>query len=98
MLIHYERLDLTTSSGEASGNTQKLMGVVLGIYVKPATSTTQYTITITDEAGMIVYVRTEEIGDIADDEMIAVKEIYTISITGATKDEAFLVRLGIREE
>jgi len=41
MLIHPEKLELTTSSGTIAGNTQKLMGVCFEILVKPATETTE---------------------------------------------------------
>ena len=98
MLIHPERLDLTTVGGAASGNTQKLMGVVLGVYVKPATETTQYTITITNPSGIIVYERIGETGTLAENQRIPVRDVYTVALSGATANEAFIVELGIQEQ
>jgi len=98
MLIHPEQLKLTTATGAASGNTQKLMGVVLGIHVKPATETTAYTITITNPSGIVVVERTGETGTLSEISSLPVNGIYTIAITGATRDELFLVELGVHEE
>ncbi len=95
--IHPEQLQLTVLLGSVSGNTQNLMGICHHIAIKPATSTTQYDISIVDSSGIVVYERTGEIGTLSELLELPVRDIYTISLTNVTVDELFIIKLNIRE-
>jgi len=98
MLIHPELLKLTTSAGSASGNTQNLMGICYEILVKPATESTVYDIKITDSSSIVIYERTTETGTLSEIDTLPMKDVYTITISNATEDELFLVKLMLREQ
>ena len=98
MLIHPEKLSLTTSSGSASGNTQKIIGIVRQILISPATANTSYTMTITNPSGIEVYERTAETGEASELTAIPVTGIYTVALSDATNDELFEIELLIEEQ
>jgi len=96
-LIHPEKLELTTVLGTVSGNTNRVMGMCAEILVKPATETTQYDISLTDESGIVVFELTSEIGTLADIVFLPLHEVYTVKIDNATANEKFIIKLMIRE-
>jgi len=98
MLIHIERLTLTTSSGSASGNTtSKLRGICYEILVKPATASTQYDISIVNNNGLTIYARTSEVGDMGENMELPMQGANTVSLSNATADELFIIELVMRE-
>lgn len=98
MLIHPEQVKLTTAAGVASGNTQKLNGIVYEILVKPATASTTYDITMTDSSGVVVYERLSETGTLAEVNTLPVWGVYTISLANATANELFIIKLMMEEQ
>lgn len=98
MLIHPEKVSLTTVLGAASGNTQNLNGIVYEILVKPTTSTTTYDITLTDSSGVVIFEQLSETGTLNEVNMLPVWGVYTISLANATANEAFLVKLMMHEQ
>lgn len=97
MLIHQEKIQLTTSSGSASINSDNIRGICHHIIVKPTTSNTQYNITITNSDSIIIYERTSEIGLLSELLTLPIRGIYTIAISSATNDELFNIQLIIQE-
>jgi hypothetical protein len=93
MLIHGGRLDLTTASSTASGNTKYLRGLCHHVIVQPDTETTTYDIKIVNPNGVCIYERLSEVGTLSDLETIPVLGIYTITISNSTADEAFIIQL-----
>jgi len=96
-IIHPEIKTGTAASGSFTVNTQFLSGILGQVIVEPTTSTTQYDISITDKESIKIYERTSEIGTIAEEVLLPVYGIYTISISNATVDEAFTVKLSIND-
>ncbi len=99
ILIHKETLSGTTSSGSFSVNTSnlKVEGLMSIVCARPATSTTIYDIKIVDNGGFTIYERTDETGELAEEVLLPVRDIHTITISNATNDELFNLRLYIRE-
>ena len=97
--IHKETLSGSTSSGSLAKNTNNLRtgGLLSIVSAKPATTTTQYDIKIVDDGSFTIYERTSEIGELAEEVLLPVRGVYTITISNATRDENFDLRLHIRE-
>ena len=93
MLIHSETNTITVSGETGSANTGNIRGLVRQILVKPDTETTQYDISITNPAGIVVYRRTSETGTLSEPLSMPIRGIYTLAISGATKEEDFLTQL-----
>lgn len=91
MLIYNIEISQTASSGDWSFNTPKIHSSLLKqIIVKATTSTTTFTLTITDENNNIAYVNdTPATGTLREEVEIPVKGIYTIAVSSASADEAF---------
>ena len=96
--IHRETMTLTTSSGSASGNTvPSIQGILRQVIASPATSSTTYNITITNADSRIIYKRTSETGDLAENVQIPIKRINTVALSSATADELFNIELVIEQ-
>jgi hypothetical protein len=89
------RRTLTASSGSDS-DTFTSNGLLHQIYFKPATSTTQYDVTLTDGGSVDVFKRTSEVGTLNEFVTLPVQGAYTLSLANATVDEAFTVLLMVR--
>lgn len=86
---------LTTSSGSDS-DTFTAQGICHQILVKPATSSTQYDVSLTDTNSIVVFNNTDEVGTMNEFIALPVSGAYTISVDNATADEAFTVLIVIR--
>jgi hypothetical protein len=93
MLIHPEKLTLTTSSGSATGNTQRLVGVLRQVVVSPVSASTTYDVTITNPQSSTVYERLSETGELSEEVQLPLHGIHTVSLANATADEAFTIQL-----
>ena len=88
----------TTSSGAWSGNTEAVIGGLCHqVYVKSATSTTTFDVTITDKYDVEVRKFTDITECINDLTPWIAKDIHTVSISSASADEDFTVLLCFRE-
>ncbi len=97
-IIHKEPLNLTTVSGSASGNTNKLLvGLLRQILAKPATLTTVYDITITSPESLIIFEATGCVGNYGIEVALPIRGIHTVTISNATVDEAFTIGLNVEE-
>ncbi len=95
ILFNPIRKTLTASSGSAS-DTFNSLGICHQIIVKPATSTTQYDISLTDPGSLVVFKRTSEVGTLNELITLPMVGAYTISIDNATVDEAHKVYIAVR--
>ncbi len=87
-----------TVSGVWSGNTELLSGSLCHqVLVKATTSSTTFDLTITDKHDADVRKFTDITGTINDLTPWLAKGIYTISISSASKNEAFTVLLCFRD-
>ena len=92
-LIHPEKLTLTTSSGSATGNTKRLVGILRQVVVSPATSSTVFDVTITNPQSSTVYERLSEAGELSEEVQLPLHGIHTVSLSNATADEEFSIQL-----
>jgi len=97
MLIHKEKLTVTTSSGDASINTRHIRGMCYQILITPVTPTVTFNYAIEDSDGIEVFYRTSEVGEYAELTDLPLRGIYTIKVDSATEDELFKIQLLIRE-
>jgi len=98
MIIHKEILSGTPSLGDLAVNTEvTFMGVLRQIIVSPATSTTTYNLTITDDNSLDMFCESSITGSYAPEVALPVRGIYTITIDSATNDELFTIVLGVEE-
>lgn len=99
MLIHKERLTGTTASGSLTLTTKKFSGVwCTQVYVKPLTATTTYTIAITDHDNDEMFKEEAIQGKLDRQVNLLMREAYTVAITSASADEAFIVVLNVKEK
>jgi hypothetical protein len=77
-----------TVAGVLSFNTSEIRGNINLFQVKPATSTTRYTVTVTNDESVVVY-KVSNSGNLVDERIKSWYGIYTIAISGATADENF---------
>lgn len=98
-MVYKFRNTLTTVAGSASGNTVPLHGICKYIYIEPETLTTTYNVTITDDDNDTV--KNFDLrffkGVMRDFTEFIVQGIYTISISNATENEDFEVKMLVRE-
>ena len=98
MTIHKEILAGTTSSGALSVNTVvSFNGIMRQILISPTTATTQYNLTISDDASLNILCEDSITGDYSPEVALPVKGIYTVAIDSATADEAFSMSLVVEE-
>jgi hypothetical protein len=98
MTIHHETLTGTASAGALSVNTRTLSGSLLrNILVKPATETTVYDLTITNDRSIIMFELLSETGTLSQEVALPVRGVYTVAIANATADEAFTIQLVSQE-
>jgi len=98
-MVYKYKDTITTVAGSASGNTLPLHGICKYIYIEPTTATTTYNVTITDDDNHTV--KNFDLrffkGAMRDFTEFVVQGIYTISISNATANEAFTVKMLVRE-
>lgn len=86
---------LTASSGSAS-DTFSATGLCHQILVKPETSSTQYDISLTDSASVVIFKRTSEVGTMNELVTLPLIGAYTVAIDNATVDEDHTVLIIVR--
>jgi hypothetical protein len=88
----------TTSSGALSTNTvAALQGIAREIIISPATSTTTYNLTITNDNSLDVFTSDSIEGDFIEEVALPFRGVYTVAIDSATKDESFSMALILEE-
>lgn len=89
------RKSLTPDGGSVS-DTFSATGLCHQILVKPATASTQYDISLTDSASVVVFKRTSEVGTMNELITLPLAGAYTFAIDNATVDEAHTVLMVVR--
>lgn len=98
MLIHKERLTGSTASTSLILTTTKFSGVrLVNIYVNPATASTTYDLLIEDSSGDDIFEELGIQGQLNRTVRIATFGSHTITISNASADEVFVVKLGLEE-
>jgi hypothetical protein len=82
----------TVVGGSYSFNTPEIRGEVRVIQIKPTTSTTRFTVTITNSNGIVVY-KESNTGNLLDERIRNWYGIYTISISASTVNESYTLEL-----
>ena len=98
MLIHKERLTGSTASGSLTLTTAKFSGVrLINIYVNPTTASTTYDLLIEDLNSDDIFEELGIQGQLNRTVRIATYGSHTVTISNASVDEAFVVKLGLEE-
>jgi len=94
MVIHNEYIEGSTVSGELIANTRQfLMGIIRQIVVQPATGTTTYNLSIVNDNSIEVFYSDSITGNFSEETALPFRGVYTVTISEATKDEAFKIGL-----
>ena len=92
MRIYKWEKTFTPSGGAASFNTSEFRGEIRVLQIVPASTTTRYTVTITNDDGVQVY-RQSITGNLLDERVKHWYGIYTIAISAATANEEFTLEI-----
>ena len=85
-------------SGALSTNTvAALQGIAREIIISPATSTTTYNLTITNDNSLDVFIAESITGDFIEETALPMRGVYTVAIDSATEDELFSMALVLEE-
>jgi len=96
--VHEERpVSVATSDGVWQGNTVSLNGILKQILVKSATSSTMLDFSLTSDQNDVIYNRTDVTGIINEENELPLHGVYTMKISGATRNEDFTILLSVRE-
>ena len=88
----------TASSGAISTNTvAALQGIAREIIISPATSTTVYNLTITNDKSLTVFKSSSITGDFIEEVALPFRGVYTVAVTNSTKDELFNMAIVLEE-
>ena len=88
----------TASSGAISTNTvAALQGIAREIIISPATSTTVYNLTITNDNSLTVFKSSSITGDFIEEVALPLRGVYTVAVTSATVDELFTMAIVLEE-
>jgi len=96
-MVYKYRDTYTTVAGTDSNNTFRVHGICRFFYFEPATATTAYKVTITDADGDIIKFFDWMKGTYREYSPVIMEGKYTITISGATADEDFMVKLLFEE-
>jgi hypothetical protein len=98
MVIHAENITGTTSSGSLQVNTvAALQGIAREIIISPATSSTTYNLTITNDNSLDIFISTSITGDFIEEVALPLRGVYTVAISSATADEEFNMAIILEE-
>lgn len=90
--IYSWKKTFAVSGGAASFNTREFRGEIRLLQIHPTTSTTRYTLTITNDDSVVVY-KGSFTGDLVDERVKSWYGIYTIAVSAATVDEDFKITI-----
>jgi len=88
---------ITAAAGAVSVNTKNINGILSYLYVKSASSDTEYDFQILDADGRIIRTYTDETGTIRDDQALPLDGKYTLKILNSSADETFDILMMIEE-
>ena len=88
-MINKHSTSATASGGAISFNTQDIRGICYRVFIKPATETTTYDVTFTDDNSLVVYSQKGARGTLNDVTTQTLRGIYTVAIANASVNELF---------
>ncbi len=88
---------VTAVAGVISFNTIDIRGLVHALIVSPATATTKWKMTITNNDDVVIYRKGIVVGNWVDRRGLSLHGIYTVAFSGVTRDEAIKFRLNYEE-
>jgi len=88
---------LTASTGVASVTLNFGDGILMQLYVKAATGTTTFDISLTDINSIKVYDETDIVGTLNDTSQLPLYNNVTLAIANASVDEAFTYLIVVKE-
>ena len=88
-MIHRYKTSQTTVAGEVSWNSDDLKGMNLQLAIKPATATTVYDISMTDDDSIVTYQKKGLKGTSVDSTQFGLYGVYTVAITNSSANELF---------
>ena len=97
MIVKYSKQQ-TAVAGSISFNSDDLRGICYRIYVSPATSTTTYDVTITDDNSAVIYSKKGLRGTLNDLSTQTLKGIHTIAVNNASVNEQFTFQIEYQED
>lgn len=95
--VHQEKYTVTASSGSASHTIIAGGNICYDIFVKSASSTTTFDVSLTDVYGNVIYTRTDITGELNEQLQKLTYANWTLSISNASVDEEFKILLLFRE-
>lgn len=88
----------TSESGALSKNTvASLQGIAREILISPATSTTVYNLTITNDKSFDIFKSESIKGDFIEEVELPIRGINTVAITQATRSEEFNIAIVLEQ-
>ena len=97
MIVKYY-YSATAVAESISFNTDDLRGICYRVFVKPATETTTYNITLTDDNGLVVYSQRGIKGTLNDTTIQTLKGLYTVAVANASANELFKFQIEYEEK
>jgi len=97
MIVKYYK-EATAVVGAISFNTDDLRGKCERIFCQPASASTTYDISLTDDNGLVIYSQKGIRGTLNDISGQLLKGIYTVSIINISKDELFKFQMEYEEK
>lgn len=98
ILAHLEKYDLTAASGTVAKTIYTGQGnICYEIFVKAATSSTTFDVTLTDIYGNVTFERLDNTGQLSEMLQKITYGNWTLTILNASADEVFNVALTFRE-
>jgi hypothetical protein len=97
MIVNPVKFSGTTSSGAYSSSLPYIEGILRQVRCKFTTASTTFILTINDSDGIPIYNSEPATGELVEQVALAVRGIYTVVISGASKDEEFQGRLEVQE-
>lgn len=97
MAIQRHSVTKTPSGGTVNWNTDDMRGVMFMISIAPATSTTTYDFTLTDDESIIVYSKKGLKGTFNETTQLGLYGVYTAQISNVSVNEAFKVSIRYNE-
>lgn len=95
---HPERYQVTTSAGTVAKTIFSGGGnICYEMFVKAATSTTTFDVSLTDRFGLEVYTRDNNVGELSENIQKIAYGNWTLNITNASADEVFDILVVFRE-
>lgn len=97
IIVHRVYGTVTPSAGSASVALSCKNNALQNIFVKPATGTTTFDITITDQDGLIILTREDITGELNEQVQVLSDGNFTMGIANASADELFTYKIKFNE-